>query len=149
MEISYYELLGMVQEGKAPERIEVKICNRKSAVYKADYDGAGFNYYYIENKKEEDEDYQGYLTECFLESMMFDKCITILDEEDEFEDIEEITCMGEKIELGTMVEWLGSTLNDNEAKICSAMECFGRELNKVIKNQKKIIERLKDENKRI
>lgn len=71
--------------------------------------------------------------------------VEILDEEDEFEDIEEITCEGKKIELGSLNKWLASTMNDNECKMCSAIECLGMELNRVIKNQKKIIDKLKNE----
>ena len=88
--ISYYELLGMVQEGNAPEKIRVKISSTVPRIYIAEYDYEEFNYYRLENEKEEDENYDYYLSECFLESMVFDKCIEILDEEDEFEDIKEM-----------------------------------------------------------
>ena len=73
--------------------------------------------------------------------------VEILDEEDEFEDIDYITCEGEKIELGKLTKYLGSPLTVNEAKICSAIECLGIELNQLVKNQKKIIERIKEEGK--
>ena len=87
--ISYYDLLGMIQEGIQPERIEVRLCGDRKVVYKADYDGDEFSHYRIDDY--EDENYHTYLSECLLESSMFDKCIKILDEEDEFEDIGEMS----------------------------------------------------------
>lgn len=141
--ISYYELLGMVKEGNAPKKISVSLTYGTMKTYEATYDGGEFSYYWLTSNIS-NENYKNYLTECFLESMMFDECITILDEENEFEDIAEITCNDEKVELGTMIKWLGSPLNDNEVKICSTMDCLGVTLNKVIKNQKKIIEKLKE-----
>lgn len=141
--ISYYELLGIIKEGNEPKKIKVEIVKGTSEIYKAEYDREDFSHYLLDRPLQ-NENYRFYLSECFLESNMFDKCITILDEENEFEDIAEITCNDEKVELGTMIKWLGSPLNDNEVKICSAMDCLGVTLNKVIKNQKKIIEKLKE-----
>ena len=71
--------------------------------------------------------------------------VEILDEE-EFEDIEEITLNGEKLGYGVLSEWLGSKQTDNDVKLCSSIECLGITLNLLIKNQKKIIERLNKEN---
>lgn len=69
----------------------------------------------------------------------------ILDEEVEFEYIEEITLEGQVIGYGILSKWLGSRQTDKEKKLCSAIECLGTGLNVLIKNQKKIIERLKEE----
>lgn len=68
--------------------------------------------------------------------------ITIV--EDEFIDIEEITLNGEKLGYGGLSEWLGSKQTDNEVKLCSSIECLGVTLNDLIKNQKKIIQALKE-----
>lgn len=126
MKISYYELLDMVKAGAEPKRIRVKICSYPCE-YIAEYDGEDFNFYRIADGYSEDENYEYYLTDCFLESTMFDKCIEIIEEveEDEFEDIEEI--------------------NNNEFcmmnKQAEIFELYERVI-KLIKNQKKIIEQL-------
>lgn len=66
--------------------------------------------------------------------------------EEEFIDIEEITLNGEKLGYGVLSEWLGSKQTDNEVKLCSSIECLGVTLNLLIKNQKKIIQKLNKEN---
>lgn len=71
--------------------------------------------------------------------------IEILDEE-EFIDIEEITLNGEKLGYGVLSEWLGSKQTDNDIKLCSSIECLGITLNLLIKNQKKIIQKLNKDN---
>lgn len=77
--ISYYELLGMIKEDKAPNKIKAHLTS-KPRIYEAEYDGKDFNCYCLSKKSIEDEEYKYYLAECFLESMMFDKTIEILDE---------------------------------------------------------------------
>ena len=117
MEISYYELLGMIKEGNIPQKIEVKLpCVNYTRTYYASYDGSEFNNYFLLEVEDSDENYDVYLANCFLECDMFKKCITIL--VDDFEDIEELTC-------GTF---------DFEKKT----------INSLIKNQKKIIQKLKE-----
>lgn len=81
--ISYYDLLGMIQNGNEPKKIEVRLCSARKVVYKADYDADEFSHYRIDDY--EDENYHTYLSECLLESSMFDKCIKILDGEKEIE----------------------------------------------------------------
>ena len=85
-----------------------------------------------------------YFGEDYLRAELNDE-VEILDEE-EFIDIEEITLNGEKLGYGVLSKWLGSKQTDNEAKLCSSIECLGITLNLLIKNQKKIIERLNKEN---
>lgn len=85
-----------------------------------------------------------YFGEDYLRAELNDE-IEILDEE-EFIDIEETTLNGEKLGYGVLSKWLGSKQTDNEAKLCSSIECLGITLNLLIKNQKKIIERLNKEN---
>ena len=85
MKISYYDLLGMIKENKIPKKMVVRIgCSSK--IYIANFDKNEFNYYSLEG--EEDENYKEYLTECFLESMMFDKCIEIVQEDYEITKLE-------------------------------------------------------------
>jgi len=75
--ISYYDLLGLIRNGNAPEYIRAKICSY-SCDYKAEYDGEEFNYYTMIDEHKVDENYRSYLHECYLESCMFDKTIEIL-----------------------------------------------------------------------
>jgi hypothetical protein len=81
--ISYYELLGMIKEDKAPNKIKVHLtpCTSKIYVRENDLDDT-FSYYGL-GEEAEDSDYHYYLAECFLESMMFDETIEILEEEKE------------------------------------------------------------------
>ena len=124
--ISYYELLGMIKEGNIPKRLYVKIANY-GMYYIADYDGEEFSFYKRQNKDGVDENYHFYLSECFLESSMFEKCIQVLDEE-EFEDIEELDGS-----IGYL-NW------NSEAVVLT------NAINNLIKNQKKIIQKLNKEN---
>ena len=84
-----------------------------------------------------------YFGEDYLRAELNDE-IEILDEE--FIDIEEITLNGEKIGYGVLSEWLGSKKTDNDVKLCSSIECLGVTLNLLIKNQKKIIQKLNKDN---
>jgi hypothetical protein len=113
--ISYYDLLKLVKEGKAPKKIKVQISLTMPKIYIVEYDMGNFNYYRLKNEKEENETYDYYLSSCFLESMMFDKCIEILDEV--FEHLEEITYKPRKVQ---------------------------NTINALIKNQKKILEKIKE-----
>lgn len=85
-----------------------------------------------------------YFGEDYLRAELNDE-VEILDEE-EFIDIEEITINGEKLGYGVLSKWLGSKQTDNEVKLCSSIECLGVTLNLLIKNQKKIIQKLNKEN---
>lgn len=76
--ISYYELLKRIEKGDIPEKIKVHLTSTPK-IYKADYDGSDFSHYFIYDG-ETNENYHHYLSECFLESSMFDKNIEILDE---------------------------------------------------------------------
>ena len=77
--ISYYELLGMIKEDKAPNKIRVHL-TREPRIYEAQYDESDFSHYFIYDG-DNDDDYHHYLSECFLESDMFDKNIEIIEEE--------------------------------------------------------------------
>lgn len=124
--ISYYELLGMIKDGNIPKRLYVKIANY-GMYYIADYDGEEFSFYKRQNKDGVDENYHFYLSECFLESSMFEKCIQVLDEE-EFEDIEELDGSIGYLNWNSEAVVLTNAIND------------------LIKNQKKIIQMLNKEN---
>lgn len=79
--ISYYELLGMIKEDKAPRKIRVHLTPGTSKLYvrEDDMDGT-FNFYGLGVNEKENEEYHFYLPECFLESSMFEKNIEILEE---------------------------------------------------------------------
>lgn len=91
MKISYYELLGMVKEKNIPNEVYVKLQRGlKTVKYVAEYDliDASLNCFTIFNAEEEDENYHYYLTECFIEMSIFDKCIEIIEEEKEIGKLE-------------------------------------------------------------
>ena len=127
MKIIIYELLGMVKDGKAPKKIKYE--NRE--------------YYLYDNKSYLSTDKTRFFDRIYFSDLNIE--VEILDEE-EFIDIEEITLNGEKLGYGVLSEWLGSKQTDNEVKLCSSIECLGVTLNLLIKNQKKIIERINKEN---
>ena len=123
--ISIYELLGLIKDGKAPKKIKYE--NREYYLYD--------NKSYLSTDKTRFFD-RIYFGEDYLRAELNNE-VEILDEE--FIDIEEITLNGEKLGYGVLSEWLGSKQTDNEAKLCSSIECLGVTLNLLIKNQKKII----------
>ena len=116
--ISYFELLEMVKNKNVPKKIRLILYNR-SEVYCAEYDVGKFSHYVLE-KDSENENFRYFLIDCFLESDMFDKCIEVLN--DEFEDIEECS--------------VGVESGYNK-------DSLGYKINQLIRNQKKIIKRLK------
>lgn len=79
--ISYYELLGMIKEDKAPNKIRVHLTS-EPRIYEAEYDGEDFNCYCLSKNSVEDGDYKCYLADSYLEGMMFDKTIEILGEKE-------------------------------------------------------------------
>ena len=125
--ISIYELLGLIKDGKAPKKIKYE--NRE--------------YYLYDNKSYLSTDKTRFFDRIYFGDLNIE--VEILDEE-EFEDIEEITLNGEKLGYGVLSEWLGSKQTDNEVKLCSSIECLGITLNLLIKNQKKIIQKLNKDN---
>ena len=127
MKITIYELLGLIKDGKAPKKIKYE--NRE--------------YYLYDNKSYISTDKTRFFDRIYFGDLNTE--VEILDEE-EFIDIEEITLNGEKLGYGVLSEWLGSKQTDNEVKLCSSIECLGVTLNLLIKNQKKIIERINKEN---
>ena len=115
--VSYYDLLGMIKEGNIPEKV-YWINNRNEKIpYKAEFELGVLNGYFLEERKNRHEDIAYYLGENFLESTIFKECIEIPN--DDFEDIEEVTYKPRKIQNA---------------------------INSLIKNQRKIINMLKDEN---
>ncbi len=78
--ISYYELLTMIKENDAPKKIRVHLTPNTSNIYvnELDIDGS-LNYYALSQNARENEEYKYYLTECFIESSVFDKCIEIVE----------------------------------------------------------------------
>ena len=113
MKITIYELLGLIKEGKAPKKIKVT-----GRIY--EYDESYDFYYTKANKGNYRVSLGGMEDEINLIANAFNDNVEILDEEDEFIDIEEIT-----------------------------QECFdnwtcAKHINYLIKNQKKIITTLKE-----
>ena len=77
--ISYYELLGMIKEDKAPRKIRVHLTSEPRE-YRMIFDCGECNYYELIGN--ENDDYKYYLSDSYLESMMFDKNIEILDKKE-------------------------------------------------------------------
>ena len=79
--ISYYELLGMIKEDKAPEKIRVHLTTNTSRIYVRENDFEGtFSFYGLLSNQIQDDEYKYYLAECLLESSMFDKNIEIIED---------------------------------------------------------------------
>ena len=111
MKITIYELLGLIKDGKAPKKIKFK---DNIYDYKEIENGTGYvrplnlnGLEWLANRVDIDD------------SEVLNSEVEILDDEDEFIDIEELTC--------GPYDYTKSTIND------------------LIKNQKKIIERLNNE----
>lgn len=73
----------------------------------------------------------------FRLSMLYDKkhVFEIVEEEKE---IEKLTLKGKEIGYGVMSEWLDFTPNNNEQKICSAIESIGIKVNELVREVKKL-----------
>ena len=128
--ISYYDLLEMIKEGNIPDKV-YWINNRKEKIsYIADYD-IEFNCYFLENINEENEDIAFYLGDNFLESTIFKECIEIPN--DNFENIEKITIRDKTIGF-PKGEWTARNMDI----------AFSIKINQLIKNQRKLIEMLKE-----
>jgi len=114
MKITIYELLGLIKDGKAPKKIKIDetIFERTSSsdiTQMYNYWNRGYNHFWLTTY-----------------TILLDDEVEILDEEDEFIDIEEIEI--KKIEETSHLE-------------------FKEKINDLIKNQKKIINKLKEEGK--
>ena len=84
--ISYYELLGKIKEGEAPQKLRVHL-TREPKIYVRQNDlDLSFSHYRLDclddNKETVDDNYHYYLADCFLESSMFDENIEILDKKE-------------------------------------------------------------------
>ena len=110
--ISIYELLGMVKDGKAPKKIKYE--NRE--------------YYLYDNKSYLSTDKTRFFDRIYFCDLNIE--VEILDEE-EFEDIEEMTIRDKTIGFPNG-EWTARNMD----------KAFSIKINQLIKNQKKIIERL-------
>ena len=111
--ITMYELLGMVKDGKAPKKIKYE--NRE--------------YYLYDNKSYLSTDKTRFFDRIYFCDLNIE--VEILDEE-EFEDIEEITIRDKTIGFPNG-EWTARNMD----------KAFSIKINQLIKNQKKIIERIK------
>lgn len=111
--ITIYELLGLIKDGKAPKKIKYE--NRE--------------YYLYDNKSYLSTDKTRFFDRIYFCDLNIE--VEILDEE-EFEDIEEITIRDKTIGFPNG-EWTARNMD----------KAFSIKINQLIKNQKKIIERLK------
>lgn len=117
--ISYYELLGMIKEDKAPKEIRVHLTPETSKLYvrESDIDDT-FNCYVIDEDEETSEDYKYYLTDCYIESMMFEKTVEILDEKG----------VPEKLDIKIQNETTGNAYITNE----QGTKCYLTKHSKII-----------------
>ena len=126
MKISYYDLLGLIKEEKEPKEIEVQLVAQKSVNYVACYDRANgeFLNYYIKDDRNLSDDYHSYLTDSFLESSMFKKCIKIIEGNKEiqklsYQQVGYENCDGSErkikevvIDFNKQIKQLGNKLNE-------------------------------------
>lgn len=113
--INYYELLGMIKEGKEPKKIKAHLTSTPK-IYKAQYDGKEFNYYELDDSEEEDDDYKDYLAECFLESSMFEQNIEILDEKKLPGRLNELAFNNKQFHLAHVINGIIDYLESKEEK---------------------------------
>ena len=128
MKITIYELLGLIKDGKAPKKIKVT-----GNIYEYDEE---FEFYYTKREKTNYRVLLGGLSEEInLIANAFNDNVEILDEEDEFIDIEEfksfITNVG-RVDETNIEEYIHTLFKQQTA---------------LINNQKKIINKLKEEGK--
>lgn len=126
MKITIYELLGLIKDGKAPKKIKVY----GDTFEKNEYQNDIKNIYFDEDGDTLFDDYTWDLNDE----------VKILDEEDEFIDIEEIKLTSDgdiKGYYNGETHHITTNIKDKEVYI--------KLLNQLIKNQKKIIERLSNE----
>ena len=119
------KLLQMIKEGKIKEKTEIKVWfddGLKEYITTIYYDGIDLNW----------------KPETFYARYLYNKhtVFEIMDK-DTFEDIEELN-------LETEDTWGISTINGDVLEIGSFINAFNRKINKLIRNQKKIISKLED-----
>ena len=128
MKVIIYELLGLIKDGKAPKKIKDDATGH---IY--EYDAVWNDY------KNEKDDY--YIMDIARLAGWLEIKVEILDEEDEFIDIEEF-CTSYSLDYIDYrnIEVLKEYLNKDLQNIFDILD-------KLIKNQKKIINKLKEEGK--
>lgn len=127
MKITIYELLGLIKDGKAPKRVR-----RYNFDFFRDYELISYTATIHRMYKSEDGTF-------LMDLVKIDDEVEILDEEDEFIDIEETT---RKV-------LRNKTLSHDESLdgIVHNFNLAFDKINDLIKNQKKIIDKLKEEGK--
>ena len=91
--ISYYELLGMIKDLDIPEKYPKEYWHnncREKVLYvpSFDYVSRELEGYHIQDRNLESEDVRYWLSECMLESSMFDKCLELIEEEKKIEKLD-------------------------------------------------------------
>lgn len=120
MKITIYELLGLIKDGKAPLRIK-----HNGSILTFDKDMNNYLY----------NDYDEIWTNCFIVNFKLNDEIEIIEEveDKEYEDIDIIN--GDYVVPNTPA-------TENEAYIMACFLAHEQIINALIRNQKKIIERL-------
>ncbi len=118
-EITIYELLGLIKDNKAPERIKYE-----DKIYEYDRCLHSYDLFHFYNWE-----------------FILDNKVTILDDEKEWEDIEEINIT--KIDCSRFIEYDDNT-GHHKYTMRLLDEYFSNKINQLIKNQKKIIEKLEE-----
>ena len=126
-EITIYELMGLIKDGQAPKKI--KLCESNN-IYKFNKDYSSIEELYLTNIGNRWLD--------FLDITLDTKVEILPEENDEWEDIEEIETLEENIKYtkNSVTHIIG--IDDKEKDVYIPI------LNQLIKNQRKIIEKLDD-----
>ena len=129
--ITIYELIGLIKDDRAP--------------YEVIYQGTKYYRDELENyyRTKDGTPLFEHIFDTYNDYDALQEKVEFLPEEnDEWEDIEDITLNGKDVGYGILKEWLDFAPTDNEQKICSCIETLGIVMNKLIKNQKYLKEKL-------
>lgn len=102
--ISYYELLTMIKDIESPDEFPKVYWHnntREKVLYIPTFDSVNgqLEGYHIKNRNLESEDIRYWLSECMLESSMFDKCLEIKKKKEKTELQQEISKLQSEIDL--------------------------------------------------
>lgn len=106
-----------------------KIANDEEVPKKIKYDGQIYTYSNCRYKTQD-----GYSDLLGTKNMFYSGVLNYEVEiiEDKPKKIGKMTVLGKDITLGSMENWIDNELNDNEQKICSAIDIIGIKTNEII-----------------
>ena len=138
--ISYYELLTMIKDYENEKQYPKVYWHnniREKILYVPSFDcvNGQLEGYHIKNRNLECEDIRYWLSECMLESSMFDKCLEIKKEREKSEIQQEISKLQSEIDL------LSNEIGSYHNKLHSM-----RDRNNYMKGQLKELMRIANEN---